>query len=368
MQNTSPPIAEVEVVQPTAIESIQRAEVDMQIAAARRYPPRNLQAVKRSMLDFATLDVETAESCFYTVPRGDKNIQGPSVRLAEIALSQYGNLRAGSRVVSVVTTGDNPHVVIQSACHDLEKNVCVNIEKRRRITSKKNRDGTRRPVDEDDINLAVNACSSIALRDAIFKVIPGALIKPVYEQAKAVAIGDAKTLSDRRARAIESFAKMGVQLPRVLALLEKKTVEEIGLSELETLTGLRNAIKDGEISIDDAFKKEAASPLPTFQKPADKKPAPAAPEPPKQEAAPANQQHRKRLDDILASENANFDTLLFVCTDQKDGFTNWAHHVSDHDSLDAIPDESVEFFVDKEKQLRMFLKSAVGLGKGIQTA
>lgn len=118
----------------------------------------------------------------------------------------------------------------------------------------------------------------------------------------------------------------------------------------------------------DVVEVKKTESLPVFQPRESKKQRQPAPEPPKQEVAPANQQRRKHLEEILASENANFDTLLFVCTDQKDGFTNWAHHVSGHDSLDAIPDESIEFFVDKEKQLRMFLKSAVGLGKGIQTA
>jgi len=49
------------------------------------------------------------------------------------------------------------------------------------------------------------------------KIIPGILLRPVYEAAKKVAIGDAKTLSDRRVRAIEAFQKMGVAADRVLA-------------------------------------------------------------------------------------------------------------------------------------------------------
>ena len=46
-------------VQPQALELIQRAEIDMQIATAKKYP-RDLAKVKRRMLDFATLDEETA--------------------------------------------------------------------------------------------------------------------------------------------------------------------------------------------------------------------------------------------------------------------------------------------------------------------
>ena len=87
MEQKSP---ELEVISASSLELIQRAEIDMQIATAKRYP-RDLAKVKRKMLDFATLDEETAESCFYSVPRDGKTIQGPSVRLAEIADVEFGS-------------------------------------------------------------------------------------------------------------------------------------------------------------------------------------------------------------------------------------------------------------------------------------
>lgn len=240
---------EIEVLQPSALEAISNAEINNSIATARRFP-RNLPAVKLAMMSFATLDQDTAESCFYTLPRGGKNIQGPSVRLAEIAISCYGNLRVASRVISTVSNGESPHVVIQAVAMDLEKNVSISIEKRRRIVGKKSRGGA---IDEDDINLASNAGSAIALRDAVFKIVPLALIKPVFDAARKVAIGDERTLNDRRAKCIETFAKMGIPKERVLHKLEKKSVEEIGLAELETLIGFFNALKEGEIRIDEAF-------------------------------------------------------------------------------------------------------------------
>jgi hypothetical protein len=247
---------ELQVLSPQndAVSSITRSEIDAQISTAKRYP-RTLSAVKRDMLAFAQLDQETAESCFYSLPRGGKNIQGPSVRLAEIAVSCYGNLRAGVRIIETVTTGDSPHVVLQAVCHDLEKNVAIQIEKRRRIVGKKSKGGM---IDEDDVNLAANAGSAIAFRDAVFKIIPGALIKPVYEAAKQVAIGDAKTLSERRQRAVDSFAKMGVAKEKVFAKLGRKNVEDIGLDDLETLFGLHTAIKDGQTTIDETFNSQPA--------------------------------------------------------------------------------------------------------------
>lgn len=244
---------QIEVIPSSAVEAISRAEVDIQISTAHRFP-RQLAKVKSDMLSFATLDEETAQSCFYSLPRGGKNIQGPSIRMAEIAVSCYGNLRAGTRIIETVTKGDSPHVLLQAVCHDLEKNTAITIEKRRRIVGKKSKGGQ---IDEDDINLAANAGSAIAFRDAVFKIVPGALIRPVYEQAKRVAIGDAKTLSDRRSKAIESFGKMGVSQDRVLASVEKTSVDEVTIADLETLIGLHTAIKDGQTSVDDAFPAAA---------------------------------------------------------------------------------------------------------------
>lgn len=267
-------------IEPTALDTIQRAEIDLQISTAKRYP-RHLGMVKQAMMSFATLDVETAESCFYSLPRGGKNIQGPSVRLAEIAVSCFGNLRVGSRVVSTVTDGQHPHVVVQSVCHDLEKNVAVTMEKRRRISKKKSKDH----IDEDDISLAANAGAAIAFRDAVFKVVPMALIKPVFDQAKRVAIGDAKTLVDRRARMEEAFSKMGVTKEMILARLEKKTLDDVDLPDMEILIGLHTALKDGDTTIDEIFLPPKPA-KPTFEGPSNGRTNNIAPLPPQEPPPP----------------------------------------------------------------------------------
>lgn len=249
----------------SAVEAINRAEFDMQISTAKRFP-REISRVKSEIISFASLDEETAESCFYSLPRGGKNIQGPSVRLAEIAVSCYGNLRVGTRIVDTVTTGDNPHVVVQAVCSDLQKNVAVCIEKRRRIFKK----ASKARIDEDDINLAVNAGSAIAFRDAVFKIVPGALIKVALDQAKKVAIGDAKSLGDRRIRAFESLAKIGVTKERILSFLDKKSADEVDLDDLEKLFGAHTAIKDGQALIDEVFPSITVKPVFKDAAPADK--------------------------------------------------------------------------------------------------
>lgn len=234
----------------TALEAITKSEIDSAISTAKRYP-RSILKFKNEALAMATLDEETASSCFYVLKRksGDgegKSIEGPSIRLAEIIGSAWGNLRYGARIVE---TGDR-FVIAQGVCHDLEKNITANVEVRRRITG---RDGRR--YSDDMIGVTCNAACSIALRNAIFKVVPMAYAKDIYEKAKHVAVGDTQTLAKRRQEMVAHFAKSGVSLDRVLAVVEKPSLEDVGLDDLATLKGIATAIKDGEQTIDEAFGK-----------------------------------------------------------------------------------------------------------------
>lgn len=218
-------------------------EIDVQIATAHRYP-RSIAQFRQRALDMATIDEETAASCFYKLPRNGKFIEGPSIRLAEIVASAWKNLRFGARVVEET----DKWIVAQGMAHDLENNVAMTIEVRRKITDRYNK-----RYSDDMIVVTSNAACSIALRNAIFKVIPKSFIEMIYEQAKKKATGSAETLASRRQKAIDHCQKMGLSQDRVLATLGRAGVEEIGLKDLENLRGLITAIKDGESSIDDLF-------------------------------------------------------------------------------------------------------------------
>lgn len=259
--NTEPEIIEPEVLSVSAVEAQERAQVDIQIATARKYP-RTLSKVKERMLSFATLDEETAESCFYTLPArkggDDKPIQGPSARLAEIALAAYQHIKAASRIIS----DDGKFITAQAVVHDLENNVAVCIEVKRRVTT---RSGAR--YSDDMIATTGNAACSIALRNAVFRVVPRAIINPVYEAAKRVAIGNVKSLTSKRAQVVDKLRKMGAPLENILAAVGAEKLEDIDQAKLETLIGLGTAIKDGETTLEAAFpaKQSEDTPRPLFR-------------------------------------------------------------------------------------------------------
>lgn len=257
-----------------AQRAIEVAEIESQIATAKRYP-RDIKVFKDKLMSMATLDQETAEGCYYALPRGGKAIDGPSIRLAEIALACYGNCVAEAHV----THEDDFFIYAVGSCRDLENNVSVRVEVRRRITKADGyicescsnwhkflprnskcmkcgegvffKKGDR--YNDDMIAVTANAACAIALRNAVFKVVPGAFIKPVFDKVKETAVGKAMSLANRRAQVIGLLTKFGVTEDRVLAVISRRSVDEVTFDDVAKLIGLGTAIKDGETTVEEAF-------------------------------------------------------------------------------------------------------------------
>ena len=247
-KDTEETVAEAIEISPSALalSAVDRAAIDSQVATAKEYP-RTVSKCLKEALSLATLDEDTAASMFYSMPRDGKMIEGPSARLAEVMLYAWGNFRGDADIVAE----DRTHITAMGTAFDLEKNIAVRIRVKRRITKK---NGQR--YNEDMIAVAGNAAISIALRNAVFKVIPRAMVDRIYQAARQAAVGDLATLSHKREKAIAWFNKAGVANERIFEKLGVKDVDDIGEEEYLTLLGLYNAVKSEEISIDSAFGKE----------------------------------------------------------------------------------------------------------------
>ncbi len=201
----------------------------------------------------ATFSEEVAASCTYALPRGNKKVEGPSVRLAEIVCSAYGNIRSGARVIA----NDGKTITAQGVCHDLETNNSATVEIRRSIMQHEWKNGIKTgkmiPMNEDMQVLIGNAACAIAYRNAVFKVVPAALIEDIHESAKEVAKGTAATLVVRRDKAVNWFKEQGVTEKQICEVLHIKKIEDIGLEQLSTLTGMRTALKNNETTKDQLF-------------------------------------------------------------------------------------------------------------------
>ena len=224
-----------------------KATIDMQITTAKAYP-RNITRATNNSIAVVSMDTETASTCTYAVPRGGKQITGPSIHLAKILAQFWGNLRVEAKVISI----DAKHVTSQAIAYDLENNLAIKVEVKRSIYGKYGR------FNDDMITVTGNAGNSIAMRNAILSVIPRAVVDKVYKSALTTITGDVsdKTkLLAKRKQVLDGFKDTyGVTEAEVLKAVGKASVEHIDAEILVTLIGIAQAIKDGDTNVEDAFK------------------------------------------------------------------------------------------------------------------
>lgn len=239
---------EAQDVQIVQVDAVERANVDSQVATAKRYPRDIRRSIDNSVV-MATMNQETAQSCSYSLPRGGKPITGPSVHLAKIIVSNWGNMRTEAKVVQIT----DKQVISRGTCWDLETNVASAFEVRRSIIGK---NGQR--FSDDMITVTGNAANSIAYRNAVFAVIPKAITDRVYYAAQKFITGDLSD-SDKllkvRTGVLNNFKNnYGITEEEVVKMCGKQTVNQIGADEISMLMGTIQALKDGDTTVDELMK------------------------------------------------------------------------------------------------------------------
>lgn len=235
-------------LQAVQMDAVERANVDSQVATAKQYPRSIKRSIDNSIV-MATMDAETAQSCGYALPRGGKPITGPSVHLAKIIVSNWGNMRTEAKVVQIT----DKQVISRGTAWDLETNVASAFEVRRSITDSKGR-----RYSDDMITVTGNAANSIAYRNAVFSVVPKAVVDKVYKAAQKYITGDlsdGEKLIKRRSDAINYFNdEWGVTEEEVVKLCGKQTVNQIKADEIALLLGMVQSLKDGDTTVDELMK------------------------------------------------------------------------------------------------------------------
>jgi hypothetical protein len=256
-----PEVIEAEVVEaatavvPTrSLEIFTKAELDAGAAFAliNRRPP--FSVITQELISMTTFNAQVAAESIYTLkrkgrePNGQyktKAIMGASIRFAEDLVYAYRNVRVASRAVS----NDGRVVVSQGVCIDLERGTHVSTETQRSILTKNGY-----PFSADMQVVATNANNSIAVRNAILRCVPRAIWIPAYEACMNVVKGDQATLVTRRTDMLKAYAGIGVVEEQILRSLERESVTDIDLDDIATLAGYWTAIKDGQISAQEAFQ------------------------------------------------------------------------------------------------------------------
>jgi len=236
---------ELTIVQPETMAALVKAEHESAVDIAKRYP-RSISKIKENVLMYATCDQETAAACFYAKPVGGKNVEGPGIRLAEIIAATYQNIKYGSKVTGI----EDKWVTVQGVCFDVENNNSFTSEVKRSIWSK-----DKGRYNQNLIETTIKAASAIAVRDAIFKVVPMGIFNAELKEIKRCATGanSGKPLHERFMAAVGYFEQMGISMQRILQRIQLESLNSLEESHLEILTGLRTALKEEQTTLDEAF-------------------------------------------------------------------------------------------------------------------
>lgn len=227
------------------IDASDKSNIDYQLSVARRYP-RDIQRSIDNAIVMATMSMETAQSCGYALIKEGKPIVGPSVHLARIIASCWGNIRTDAKVVQTT----DKQIISRGTCWDLETNVSSSFDISRSIIGK-----TGKRFSNDVITATGNATNSIAYRNAVFAVVPRAVVDQVYQAALNMITGDLSDegkLKKKRAEVLNIFkSNYKIKEQEVLNLCGRQELDQINTSEIALLLGILQSLKDGDTTVND---------------------------------------------------------------------------------------------------------------------
>lgn len=328
------------------VQVLAKAEIDQQISTAHAYP-RSMTKVARNILGYVTMSEASAKECTYSLPRGGTPITGPSIRLAEIVFSQFGNCRGGARVVHV----DRREMFVEAEgiFHDLETNAATTKRVRRRIS-----DRNGKLLSDDMIIVTGNAACSIAFRNAVLAGVPKALWGEAYDAALSTIKGDVKTLPERRIAAMKVMAAFGLKPEQVYAILGIDGERDLGLDQLAVLIGYHSALKNEEITVEELLKAaepEAkprpagaiAAPAPASKPKADPRTNAVAADDraKKRDEAKAKRDENQAMEEVRAKAAESVEDDMKALEERLDsaGHDPETGEVAEEDSGDAGPDD-----------------------------
>jgi hypothetical protein len=250
----------LQYVDPAAVAAAEAAKARIQSAYQMAiYRPRNsdesrdriLHACKRPMF---------AEKVEFSKPVGGKQIKGPSIRFAELALREWGNILSDVQILYEDDLVRRSRVMVV----DLETNASFSKEIQINKTVERKNKADREVVGErtntqgqvvyivkateDELQNKENAAISKAVRNEGLRVIPTDIVDEALATAKATLADRDKADPDQaKKKILDSFSEIGVK-PKDLQKYLGHPTDSLSPKELTDLRGIYRAIKDGETS------------------------------------------------------------------------------------------------------------------------
>jgi hypothetical protein len=237
--------------------TLMRVENESMLAVAIQRP-RDEEKVLKAALKELQLVPEEARRAYYAIPYRERqmdgsykmvNVEGPSIKAAMALARRWGNCSVTARTLNEDATGAD----IAGIFVDFETN--FRVERPMRVSKvQKKRNGGTYTLDPQKWLIAIQASASKAARNAALNGLPAYLVASYMRQAKTIAAGDPESKADPKKvdKVIEAFKRYDVALELLEKHLGAKRDEWMG-DDLATLIGIGNALKDGQMTVADAF-------------------------------------------------------------------------------------------------------------------
>lgn len=225
------------------------AEAQGKLVIAKRFPRDEVQAY--SLAIQACQRPAMAEKAFYSFPRGNQTVEGPTIRFAEELARCWGNIDYGIKELSQ----DEGKSEMQAYAWDLE----TNAQSVQNFTNPHQREQgkkmvaltSQRDIYENNANMATRR-----LRARILAILPSWFVEDCIAECKKTLKGDNETpLTDRIKKMVVQFSKYGVTQEQIEKRLKKK-IDTMNSDDFVEYVGIFNAIKNGESKIAEWFESE----------------------------------------------------------------------------------------------------------------
>jgi hypothetical protein len=213
------------------------AEVQAAMLLAKKFPRDQAAAMDRILN--ACCRTSLAEAAVYTYSRGNEEVTGASIRLAEAIAQQWGNIKTSVRELD---QSDGASTV-QAIAWDLESGYQsdkIFQVPHIRYTKK----GSYKLSDPRDIYELVANMGARRLRACILAVIPGDVTEAAVSQCEKTIKARIEITPELIAETVQRFEQYGITKTQIEKRIQRN-IEAIQPAQLLALKKIFNALRDG---------------------------------------------------------------------------------------------------------------------------
>lgn len=222
------------------------AEVQARMMISRANPRNPIQCMDAILEDCKRPSL--AETAVYQYSRGDSDVSGPSIQLAQAIARRWGNIASGIKEVS---RGDGYSECVAYAW-DLE----TGYYDERQFQIRHWRDtkkGGYRLKDERDIYELIANMGQRRKRAVILAVIPGDVVDAAVKQCEDTMKAKADTSPEAIKKLVEAFGTFGVTKDQIEKRIQRR-IDTITPAQIVGMRKIYNSLKDGMSNPADWFE------------------------------------------------------------------------------------------------------------------